>query len=154
MSSIPLAGWKITLPAISSNRLRAVAQGDALQPRVDHVALRYLQVVTGNSEALFRAGRHGAFDLDGHLGLAAFLQHQINFRAHLRAVEVGPALVSISIAAISYYVVSLLLYGGKALKAAGVRINPEVAVGALIPLALLGIWSATRRIHNKLHGEA
>jgi uncharacterized membrane-anchored protein len=57
----------------------------------------------------------------------------------------------LSIAAISYYVVSLLLYVGKALKAAGVPINPEMAAGALIPLVLWGVWRTTRRIHARLH---
>ncbi len=56
-----------------------------------------------------------------------------------------------SIAAISYYVVSLLLYGGKALKGAGVPVNPEIAAGALIPLVLWVVWRATRRIHARLH---
>ena len=60
----------------------------------------------------------------------------------------------LSIAAISYYVVSLLLYGGKALKGAGVPINPEVAAGAAIPLVLWAVWSATRRIHRKLHAPS
>jgi uncharacterized membrane-anchored protein len=59
----------------------------------------------------------------------------------------------LSIAAISYYVVSLVLYGGKALKAAGAPINPEVAAGACIPLVLWGVWTATRRIHHKLQGH-
>lgn len=57
----------------------------------------------------------------------------------------------LSIAAISYYVVSLLLYIGKALKGAGVPIDPEIAAGALIPLVLWGVWRTTRRIHKKLH---
>ena len=56
----------------------------------------------------------------------------------------------LSIAAISYYVISLLLYGGKALKAAGLPLDPEIAVGVLIPLVLWGVWRATRRIHNRL----
>lgn len=60
----------------------------------------------------------------------------------------------LSIAAISYYVVSLLLYGAKAAKGAGVPINPEVAAGALIPLVLWGVWSATQRIHRKIHAPA
>ena len=57
----------------------------------------------------------------------------------------------LSIAAISYYVVSLLLYAGKALKAGGVPLNPEMAVGAFIPLVLWATWRTTRRIHEKLY---
>lgn len=56
----------------------------------------------------------------------------------------------LSIAAISYYVVSLLLYGAKALKAMGVPIQPEVAVGVMVPLVLWGVWRTTRKIHEKL----
>jgi len=59
----------------------------------------------------------------------------------------------LSIAAISYYVVSLLLYVGKAGKAAGLPINPEMAAGALIPLVLLVVWRTTKKIHEKLHAE-
>ena len=59
----------------------------------------------------------------------------------------------LSIAAISYYVVSLLLYGGKALKAAGLPLNPEIATGAVIPLVLWATWRTTRRIHAKLHAS-
>lgn len=59
----------------------------------------------------------------------------------------------LSIAAISYYVVSLMLYVGKAAKAAGLPLNPEMAAGAAIPLVLWGVWRTTRRIHEKLHAE-
>jgi len=59
----------------------------------------------------------------------------------------------LSIAAISYYVISLLLYGAKALKSVGVPIHPELAAGALIPVVLWGVWRTTRRIHEKLHAD-
>ncbi len=59
----------------------------------------------------------------------------------------------LSIAAISYYVVSLLLYVVKAVKAAGVPLNVEVVTGALIPLVLWGVWRTTRRIHEKLRAR-
>lgn len=59
----------------------------------------------------------------------------------------------LSIAAISYYVISLILYGGKAAKAAGAPINPEMLAGALIPLVLAVIWWGTRQIHKKLHAS-
>lgn len=57
----------------------------------------------------------------------------------------------LSIAAISYYVVSLVLYLGKAGKAAGLPLNPEMLAGAMIPLVLVGVWRTTKKIHEKLH---
>lgn len=57
----------------------------------------------------------------------------------------------LSIAAISYYVVSLILYVGKAGKEAGLPIKPELLAGALIPLVLWGVWRTTKKIHEKLH---
>jgi uncharacterized membrane-anchored protein len=57
----------------------------------------------------------------------------------------------LSIAAISYYVVSLLLYAAKGLVAAGVPIQPELAVGLLVPLVLWSVWWATRRIHARIY---
>jgi len=64
---------------------------------------------------------------------------------HLQSTVEG-----LSIAAISYYVISLLLYCGKALKAAGLPINPEMATGALVPVVLWSVWRTTRRIHAKI----
>ncbi|MGQ9723837.1 MAG: DUF3422 family protein [Tepidimonas sp.] len=60
----------------------------------------------------------------------------------------------LSIAAISYYVVSLLLYLGKALKGVGVPLNPELAAGAMIPLVWWAVRRTTRRIHKKLHAAS
>ncbi|MCH9638324.1 MAG: DUF3422 domain-containing protein [Betaproteobacteria bacterium] len=56
----------------------------------------------------------------------------------------------LSIAAISYYVISLLLYVAKAGKAAGLPIHPELIVGVMIPIVIGTVWYITRRIHNKL----
>ena len=56
----------------------------------------------------------------------------------------------LSIAAITYYVVSLLLYAFKALKTEGwLPVQPELAAGAAIPLVLAGVWWTTRRIHRR-----
>lgn len=57
----------------------------------------------------------------------------------------------LSIAAISYYVVSLVHYGAKALSLAGLPIQPELAVGLAIPLVLWGVWKVTRRMYEKIH---
>ena len=77
--------------------------------------------------------------------LLAQLTRGQELQLHLQTTVEG-----LSIAAISYYVISLLLYGAKALKVLGLPVNPELAVGALIPLVLWGVWSATRRVHNSV----
>jgi uncharacterized membrane-anchored protein len=59
----------------------------------------------------------------------------------------------LSIAAISYYVVSLLVYLGKALKALGLPVNPDIAAGSLIPVVLWAVWRGTRHIRSKFHLE-
>lgn len=59
----------------------------------------------------------------------------------------------LSIAAISYYVVSLIYYMSKAGKFAGLPLNPELVAGVAIPLVLWAVWRTTRKIHEKLHAE-
>lgn len=53
----------------------------------------------------------------------------------------------LSIAAITYYVVSLALFIGKALKAYGLNINPELLAGFCTPVVLLLSWRTIQRIH-------
>jgi uncharacterized membrane-anchored protein len=82
--------------------------------------------------------------------LLAKLTRGQELQLHLQTTVEG-----LSIAAISYYVVSLLLYVAKGLKTVGVPVNPEMAVGALIPLVLWGVWATSRRIHRSvMHGSA
>jgi uncharacterized membrane-anchored protein len=57
----------------------------------------------------------------------------------------------LSIAAITYYVISLVFYAGKAANAAGLPINPEIAAGAMIPVVLGGVVWLTRRIRRHFH---
>lgn len=56
----------------------------------------------------------------------------------------------LSIAAITYYVVSLVLYLGKALKAAGLNINPELLAGVSTPFVLFLCWRMIQKIHQGL----
>jgi uncharacterized membrane-anchored protein len=57
----------------------------------------------------------------------------------------------LSIAAISYYVIGLLLYLAKALYGLGLPLHPEIVVGAAVPVVLWAVWRTTRRIHKALH---
>ena len=59
----------------------------------------------------------------------------------------------LSIAAISYYVVSLILYAGKAGKQAGLPIQPELVAGATVPFVLAAIWWGTRQLHKRLRDD-
>jgi uncharacterized membrane-anchored protein len=59
----------------------------------------------------------------------------------------------LSIAAISYYVVSLLLYVAKSAQAAGLPVKPEVAVGLSIPFVIFIVWRVVRRIHTSLRKD-
>jgi uncharacterized membrane-anchored protein len=100
------------------------------------------------ASALLRTRVDIATELQNQQLLAKLTRGQ-ELQLHLQSTVEG-----LSIAAISYYVVSLLLYGAKALKATGLPVNPEVAVGALIPLILWAVWSATRRIHKSVTKRA
>ncbi len=60
----------------------------------------------------------------------------------------------LSIAAISYYVVSLVLYGAKAANALGLNVEPELVAGLSIPFVLFGVWRTVRYIHAKLYHAA
>lgn len=57
----------------------------------------------------------------------------------------------LSIAAISYYVISLLLYFFKALKASGLPINLEISVGIAVPVVIFFIWRLSQHIHRKIN---
>jgi uncharacterized membrane-anchored protein len=60
----------------------------------------------------------------------------------------------LSIAAIVYYVAGLIGYVAKAAKGAGLRIDPDIAVGVSIPLvAAVMLWSL-RRMRRRLASEA
>jgi uncharacterized membrane-anchored protein len=96
------------------------------------------------ASALLRTRVDIATELQNQQLLAKLTRGQ-ELQLHLQTTVEG-----LSIAAISYYVVSLLLYAAKALKGAGLPVNPEVAAGALVPLVLWGVWTATQRIHKSV----
>ena len=56
----------------------------------------------------------------------------------------------LSIAAISYYVVSLVHYLGKALQATGLNLSPDVLAGFSTPVVLFVCWRVVQKIHRSL----
>jgi len=63
------------------------------------------------------------------------------------------AVEGLSVAAITYYVVGLFSYAGKAAKAAGWPINSDLATGFLVPIVAAGVWLGLRRMHKRIHVE-
>ena len=56
----------------------------------------------------------------------------------------------LSVAAITYYIVGLVLFAAKGLKSEGWPLNPETAAAVAIPVVLLTIWYLMRRLRNKV----
>ena len=73
----------------------------------------------------------------------------LNTRA-AQQLRLQQAVEGLSVVAISYYSVGLLSYAGKAMKAAGWPVNPDIATGALMPLMVGVVWLGLRRMHHKV----
>jgi uncharacterized membrane-anchored protein len=69
----------------------------------------------------------------------------MNERASMQ-LRLQQTVEGLSVAAISYYVVSLLGYVYKAMKESGAPIDPNIAMGVSVPFVLLGMWWIVRRI--------
>jgi uncharacterized membrane-anchored protein len=59
----------------------------------------------------------------------------------------------LSVAAIAYYLVGLVGYVAKAAQAAGAPIRPDVAVGLAVPVCVLGVLMALRRVRRRLASD-
>jgi uncharacterized membrane-anchored protein len=64
------------------------------------------------------------------------------------------AVEGLSVVAISYYTLGLVGYGGKALKAAGLPVNPEALTGLMVPAVVVGVWFFLRKLHHQLKAAA
>ncbi|RJG15601.1 DUF3422 family protein [Massilia cavernae] len=73
----------------------------------------------------------------------------LNTRA-AQQLRLQQAVEGLSVVAISYYSIGLLSYVGKAAKAAGMPVNPDIATGALIPLIVGLVWLGLRRMHHRM----
>ena len=77
------------------------------------------------------------------------LLEAMNVRAE-RQFRLQQAVEGLSVAAIVYYVAGLVGYLAKAMKAGGLHVDPEMAVGISIPVIALLCVLAMRRAHRRL----
>jgi uncharacterized membrane-anchored protein len=75
----------------------------------------------------------------------------LNARA-AQQLRLQQAVEGLSVVAISYYSIGLVSYAGKAMKAAGLPVNPDVLTGVAIPLLVAAVWLGLQRMHHKVAG--
>lgn len=73
----------------------------------------------------------------------------MNKRAELQ-LRLQETVEGLSVVAISYYLIGLLGYGVKGVKALGVPVNPELVTGIAIPLVAIVLWMALRKAKKVL----
>jgi uncharacterized membrane-anchored protein len=77
------------------------------------------------------------------------LLHSMNERTRMQ-LRLQQTVEGLSVAAIAYYVVSLLSYVFKAAHETGLmKMEPGVAAAISVPVALLAIWLIVRRIRRR-----
>lgn len=77
------------------------------------------------------------------------LLNSMDKRAKLQ-LRLQETVEGLSIAAISYYVVSLMRYVAKSIRAIGINVDIDIFVGASIPLVIFGTWMSARHIKKRL----
>jgi uncharacterized membrane-anchored protein len=76
------------------------------------------------------------------------LLKSMNARTRLQ-LRLQTTVEGLSVAAITYYVVSLFGYLAKAAHDSGVSVEPTIATAAFVPVAALTIWWTVRRIRKR-----
>ncbi|MFM7226478.1 MAG: DUF3422 family protein [Betaproteobacteria bacterium] len=77
----------------------------------------------------------------------------MNTRA-AQQLRLQQAVEGLSVAAVSYYLVGLLGYVLKGAKAAGLPVNPDIAIGIAVPLLALVVWMGLRALRRKFQSAA
>ena len=117
-------------------------------------AMNTCQAIARRQEALAERIAHTNDLLRTRIGIVQERQNRqilesMNARA-AQQLKLQQAVEGLSVAAISYYVIGLLGYAGKAAKAAGLPINPDLATGLVVPVVAACVWLGLRRMHKDL----
>lgn len=120
-------------------------------------AMSTCEAVAARQEALARRIANSNDLLRTRVGIVQETQNRqilqsLNARA-AQQLRLQQAVEGLSVAAISYYVVGLIGYGFKGAKGLGWPVNPDIAIGAAVPLVAAAVWLALRRMHRRLHGS-
>lgn len=81
------------------------------------------------------------------------LLHSMDKRAHLQ-LRLQETVEGLSIVVLSYYLIGLIGYGLKAIKAAGVNLNTDIATGVAIPFVVGTVFLMVRRLRRLVHKDS
>lgn len=120
-------------------------------------AMNTCEAMARRQEALAARIAHTNDLLRTRVGIVQERQnHKILESLNKRAAQqlrLQQAVEGLSVVAISYYFAGLCSYVGKAAKAAGLPINPDIAIGVLIPVIAVGVWLGLQRLHKSVGTE-
>lgn len=108
--------------------------------------LNALSERVSRTSSLLRTRVDIASETQNHLLLEKLSKGQ-TMQLHLQATVEG-----LSVAAISYYIVSLIQHMAHALQRIGLDVDPELVAGCSIPIVALTIWTLSKRVHAKFLG--
>jgi len=80
------------------------------------------------------------------------LLHSMDKRAHLQ-LRLQETVEGLSIVVLSYYLLGLISYGLKSVKAAGVKFDAELATGIAIPFVVAFVFLIVRRVRSMAHKD-
>ena len=111
--------------------------------------------VAGRQEELSRRVARATQLLSTRVGVTREVQNQAVLDSMNRRVRMQLRLQStvegLSIAAVTYYIVGLVGYLAKGAKAAGGRVDPDVAMGVAIPIVAAIMFWALRKARASIH---
>lgn len=140
---------------LRENRIEGIPTVGEFMERRLTPAMNTCAAMAGRQEALARRIAHTNDLLRTRVGIIQEHQNRrilqsMNRRA-AQQIKLQQAVEGLSVVAISYYSIGLFSYAGKALKAAGVPLNMELATGLMVPVIALAVWAGLRRLHRRMH---
>jgi uncharacterized membrane-anchored protein len=149
---------KARIEELRETRIEGVPTIDEFMERRLAPAMNTCESIARRQEALAERIAHSNDLLRTRVGIVQEQQNRkilqsLNTRA-AQQLQLQQAVEGLSVVAISYYLAGLFSYAGKALKAAGWPINPDIATGILVPAIAVGVWWGLRGLHKRVKTDA
>jgi uncharacterized membrane-anchored protein len=143
---------------LREERVEGIQRFDEFTERRLAPAMSTLQAVALRQESLTERLARAVQLLSTRVDITRERQNQkvlesMNRRAKLQ-LRLQQTVEGLSVAAVTYYVVGLVGYAAKAVKADGFEVNPDLAVGISIPVAAALMAFGVYRLRRSLHRES